>query len=100
MPPPSTNPPPPPHMTGVCLTVQGSLTTAILSDIIPTLQMVEMLIVWEGILTVKANASLGILIDKPFRYQNSLGQPAHPHPPTGFTLTQVLLKPLMRAHGW
>ncbi len=52
----------------------GTLTTAILSYIILTLQMVEIYIFWEGILTVKANGRVGILTDNPFLNQNCLGQ--------------------------
>ncbi len=55
------NPAPPPHMAGVRLTILGTLTTAILFDIILTIQMVD------GIL--KANGRVQILTD----YQNSLG---------------------------
>ncbi len=62
------------------------LTTAILSDLILTLQMVEILIFWEGILTVKPNDRVEILRDRHFLHQNSLGQPA----PQGLTLTGAL----------
>ncbi len=33
--------PPPPHIMEICFTIQGTLTTTILSDIILTMQMVE-----------------------------------------------------------
>ncbi len=49
------------------------MTTAILSDFL-ALQMVRILIFWKGILTVKANDQVGILADKHFLHQNSLGQ--------------------------
>ncbi len=61
-------------MTGVHLTLQGTLTTTILSEIILTLQMVEIVMSWGMILTVKANSRVGILADKPLLCQNSLGQ--------------------------
>ncbi len=51
-------------MTGVRLTIQGSRTTAILSDIILTLQIVEISVFWEGILTVKAHCRVWILTVK------------------------------------
>ncbi len=41
-------------MTGVSLTIQGTRTTLIFTNIILTLQMVEILIFWMGILTEKA----------------------------------------------
>ncbi len=37
--------------------------------------MVVIWIFWEAILTVKANDKVDILTDKPFLYQNFLGQP-------------------------
>ncbi len=41
-------------------------------DIILTLQIVEILIFSDGILTVETNCRMGILMDKPFLHQNSL----------------------------
>ncbi len=58
---------------------------AISSDIILTLQMGEIWIFWDGILTVKTNGRVGTLIDKPFLCQNSLGQ--H-EAPMGFKLNK------------
>ncbi len=50
-------------MTGDHLTVQGTLTTTILSNSILTLQIVEIYIFWEVILTMKATSIVAILTD-------------------------------------
>ncbi len=57
-----------------------SFTTAVLSDIL-TLQMVEILIFWEGILTVKAKDRVLILTNNPFLHQKYWGglQDSHWH---------------------
>ncbi len=73
-------------MTGVHLTIQGTLTIAVLSDnntldTILTLQMIEKFIFWEGILTSTAHGKVRILTDKPVLHQNSLGQPGPLPPP-------------------
>ncbi len=66
------------HVTGVRLTIQRTLDN--LSNFfrhsysILTLQMVEINIVWEGILTVKANGRVEILKDKLILGQNSMDQ--------------------------
>ncbi len=62
-------------MTGDHVTTQGTLTTAILSNIILSFQILDILICWEGVLTDKDNNILGMLIHKPFHHQNSLGYP-------------------------
>ncbi len=62
-------------LTGVCLAIHGTVTTASLSDIIWTLKMVEIQF-WRGILTVKAHSRVGILTE--ILCQNSLGQPWYP----------------------
>ncbi len=85
----------------------GSLTSAVLSDIILTLQMVEILIFWEGILTVNVNGRVGILTDKSVLHQNSLGQPVR----GGGSIHVVITYPthlfyihamitLLRSHLW
>ncbi len=51
-------------MTGVHLTIQGTLTTAIHSDIIVTLQMLEIKTFLDLTLIVKANGRVGFLTDK------------------------------------
>ncbi len=58
------------HMTAVCLTIQGTLTTESISNVILTLQMIEIEKFWDGILAVKANDRKWILTDKPFIHQN------------------------------
>ncbi len=77
------NPGTPMNVTGVHLTIQGTLTTASLSNIL-TLQIYRSY--KEGILTVNTNGRVEILTDKHFLCQKSLGKPVPPLPP-GFTLT-------------
>ncbi len=57
------------HMTEVSLTILGTLDNSNIFNIILTLQIVEILISWERILTLKANSRVGILTDKPFLCQ-------------------------------
>ncbi len=96
------------HMTEVCLTIQGTLTTTILSNIILTLQMVEIQIFFNfgtgrggGILSVEANGRVGILIQAfsvripqvtPLRIQigTCIMAPSHSHIWTATSMCEIL----------
>ncbi len=51
---------------------------------------------WEGILTVKTNAMVGILTDNPFLHQNSLDQPSC----TGFVIDMCIIFIIENALRW